>query len=265
MSCRRPKDRAPPLYMTAVAPTAAFGSERLAHVLHTGHQTFAPFDLSDMAQRATATQIRAGFEAPTQLHPSMIHPQGLNQAEIDAWYDGVVKAAKDAAKGAKDMYDTGKKKLSDNTTVPRTVSDGKMKVPVAIHDFYTRALQFPSDRDTGMYVDKGFMPDFVMENSYSGNKVDSADDLKKDLALIGKKYPRISVKINAFLETSGGDWIPGLAKGVKGYTLIASVKADGLNDETLIDVIWLVRDVKDDGEWKIKRITHDGSFSVSGK
>ena len=185
-------------------------------------------------------------------------PSGLSSSEIDAWYDGLVHTAKEAKKGLKKL----KKQAEDNTSAPRTVTDGQMKIPMAIHDLYTRAIAFPTDDDSATYVRKGFWPNFVLENGYSGKPVDSADGFIGELQWLGKKYGnRVRVDITKFFEGSAGSWIPGRMAGTKIYTLVANVTA-GKTSDVLVDVIFLVRDPKDDGEWKIKRIIHDGSFSV---
>jgi len=183
-------------------------------------------------------------------------PLGLSSAEVDAWYDGLVQTAKEAKKGLAKM----KKQAEDNTSAPRTVTDGKMQIPMPIHDLYTRAIAFPSDDDSATYIRKGFWPDFVLENGYSGKPVQSAEEMIKEVSGLGKKFgSRIKVDITKFFESSAGSWIPGRMAGTKIFTIVAQVEAGKVRD-TLVDVVFLVRDPKDDGEWKIKRIIHDGSF-----
>jgi len=254
--------------MADLRPPVGTGS-RLEHVLNTGHQqrgtaTAGTFDLSDMAIAISVpTQIRAGFEVPDQLEPSMHAPNGCNEAEISAWYDGVVDAAKKGAKMAKEAAKKGVKMAKDNSTQPRMIMDGKMKIPSAIHDLYTRTLAYPQDDDGKRFIVNGFIPEFDMKKGYTGKKISKHAEYIEEVKALGKKYgSKIKIDITHIFDSSAGDWVPGGLKGMKLYTVVSQVSATGLPEETMTDVIFLMRDVNDNGDWKIKKIIHDGTFDA---
>ena len=263
MSMRRQNSgRAPPVYLSTSAPAAA--GTRLEHVLHTGHQARpGPFSwMLDMAEHA-APQVRAGFEVPDQLESSMHVPDGCNEAEISAWYDGIVDAAKKGAKAAKEAAKKGVKMAKDNSTQPRMIMDGKMKIPSAIHDLYTRTLAYPQDDDAQRFIVNGFIPEFDMKKGYTGKKLTKHAEYIEEVKALGKKYgSKIKIDITHIFDSSAGDWVPGGLKGMKLYTVVSQVSAKGLPEDTMIDVIFLMRDTKDNGDWKIKKIIHDGTFDA---
>jgi hypothetical protein len=270
MSMRRQNQggHAPAMHgMVDLRPQSGTAS-RLAHVLNTGHQqrgaTIAgTFDLSDMATAVQPQQIRAGFEAPDQLEPSMHVPDGCNEAEISAWYDGVVDAAKKGAKMAKEAAKKGVKMAKDNATRPRMIKDGKMEIPSAIHDLYTRTLAYPQDDDGERFIVNGFIPEFDMKKGYTGKKLTKHAEYIDEVKALGKKYgAKIKIDITHIFESLAGDWIPGGLKGMKLYTVVSQVSAKGLPEDTMIDIIFLMRDTKDNGDWKIKKIIHDGTFDA---
>ena len=253
--------------MVDLRPPAAGVGSRLEHVLNTGHQqrgsaVAGSFDLSDMTT-AVPTQVRAGFEVPDQLAPSMHSPEGCNEAEISAWYDGVVDAAKKGAKMAKEAAQKGVKMAKDNSTQPRMIMDGKMKIPSAIHDLYTRTLAYPQDDDGKRFIVNGFIPDFDMKKGYTGKKITKHAEYIDEVKALGKKYgSKIKIDITHIFDSSAGDWVPGGLKGMKLYTVVSQVSAVGLPEDTMIDIIFLMRDTKDNGDWKIKKIIHDGTFDA---
>lgn len=203
--------------------------------------------------------LHAATAAATELHLSMLPPDGANGAQVDAWYDGVVAAAKKGAELAK----KGVKMAQDNTSAPRMVSDGKMKVPQAIHDLYTRTLQYPGDDDSYRFIVNGFIPEFEMKKSYTGKKITKHAEYIDEVKALAKKYgAKLKVDITHIFESTAGDWIPGGLKGMKLYTIISQVSSPNLAEDTMIDVIFLQRDVKDNGDWKIKKIIHDGTFDA---
>jgi len=201
---------------------------------------------------------------PTEQHFMAIQPPaGLSPAETDAWYDGIVQAAEKAKAGAKKLA----KDIADNTTQPRTTPFGRGKIvaPLAIEKLYTMILNHPGDaNDVAQGISTHCMKDFFMENAFTGGKCDSADDFVKEVSALGQKVKKLTFEPEVFMELSPGDWIPasGWAKGIKGYAVVSKVTGDKLAGATNIDLIFLVRDAKDRGEWKMKRLIHGGTLLV---
>ena len=270
MSCRRPQQTTPTQAPAGFTQQQCLDVQNLraaldAHASQTAALSAAGYyDVSD--HRPATVEANLSRDLDVDMHPAMLPPEyeRMSAGDIDAWYDGIVKAAKKGAAAAKEAVQKGVKMAKDNSTAPRMIMDGKMKIPSAIHDLYTRTLQYPQDDDGHRFIVNGFIPAFEMKKSYSGKKLTKHAEYIEEVKALAKKYgPKIKVDITHIFESSAGDWIPGGLKGMKLYTVVSQVSAPKLPEDTMIDIIFLQRDTSDNGDWKIKKIIHDGTFDTA--
>lgn len=219
----------------------------------------------------------------TELHPSMMPPPGLSDVDIDAWYDGVVKAAEAAKKGVSKLA----KDVNDSTSQPSmysatTAGGDKIKMPRAIYNFYKEILPKINDFEKADdLIDQSFWPDWTSKPNMGSPKdpyktgQPGIAGFKGQVRFLASQFENLTWSTEAFYEATAGDWIPGGLKGTKTYVHVgkasATYKGTGPNalfpeikkasgarfrDVLAIDVHTLVRDASDDGAWKIKHSWH---------
>jgi len=273
MSFRRPAQDKPATYAAAAAGQPINASEALnvanlraalnAHAATTATlSTQGYFDVSDRATQVAAAE-RAGHESDIAALFEMIHPDfhphpDATEEEIDAWYDSVVSGAKKAYSATKKLAKDGMQKVKENTKMPRgvPVTGIKDKVPIAIANLYTRVLAFPTD--SGMMNSKeNFMLRFMMDPTWDGSVVDSAADFAFQVSLVGRAHGDLDIKLTKVAMTGGN--MAKTAMGTKTYSVSGTATTkDKKKTIKFRDEVTIMRDTKDNGEWKLSAFEPNG-------
>lgn len=270
MSCRRPTPEAKataalgqPLSVSESLDVANFRAALDSHAASTAALSVQGYyDVSDMAA-ATAAVEREAHAADIAALFEMIHPDfhphpDASEEEIDAWYDSIVSGAKKAYSATKKLAQDGIQKVKENASMPRgvPVTGIKGKVPVAIANLYTRILAFPTD--PGMLnPGQNFMKKFTMDPSWDGSKVDSAADFAFQVGLVGRAHGDLDIALTK-VATTGGSTAKA-AMGTKTYSVTGTAKTkDKKKTIKFRDEVTIMRDTKDNGEWKLSAFEPNG-------
>jgi hypothetical protein len=227
------------------------------------------YDVSDYSKAVSRhsqedADVAALVGVLEMIHPEFHPDPEWSDDEISGWLSDLSGKLKKGLDSAKKLSKDGYKKFRDNTKGPKLtrVTGVKIQLPIPVADLYSRGLAFPMD-ESQLNLNRNFMPAFQMINSYSGATVDSSSDFAAEVKKLGMKYGPLSIKLTMAME-AGQSVLSTIGAGAKGYVISGKMSsANGKLAETpFTDTIFILRDPKDDGHWKITRMEHGASIKV---
>ena len=194
------------------------------------------------------------------MEVSIDAPAHFDEADTDAWLDGVIKAASDAKMGLQKLT----KEVRNNTASPRYVKTPEgLSVPFAIYQFLG-SLSHPFDEmSVKVGINQSTSSTVETVNGPTGKKLTSRDELLEEIKMVGKQTPSINFAIKSILELDNKSFLSGNLIGARGFVLISEITADyRMKNKMSIDIMWIVRDPTNEGEWVVTRWTHSGALQT---
>jgi len=205
---------------------------------------------------------------------------GESQDTDSAFIDGLKKATQKASQGVSQLSKT----IADNTATPilyeTSLADGtRIRMPKALYNLY--AVIYKNLNDPAMvmqHVQESFWPNWTSMPDIMANYGEQFQDgqpgrngFLSELQMISNQFINFTFNSESFMEAQLGQWVPGgVVSGSRTFLHVGKVSGTYVGakqgafldvqpnpefrfkDVLSIEVHNLVRDTKDNGEWKIR-------------